>query len=561
MINKKYLFLIPLVSIISVNAWGACPDVTKLNDMIGKTVTLRKVVGSSTILYPGDNSFYYNIDDKRIFLYRIHQTVQISKVKWMDTKCSCVKVSYKNLLGDSYEELQLTLQTTSGSGLTNLQIDTFLTTAFIGDTINDNFNYFFRCSYSHLIHSSLCNHKCSSAHFSYLSQSDLIYDSLCTSCLSPVFLMPDYELEKGIANIFTSYCFSRYRELNDTLSLKLIDSTARIVLTNWPFPLRGYDYRFILLDEPIPNATACPAGTIFVNSGLLKMIDTPKELEAVLCHEIAHVELRHGYRQFKKLQSDTRLTNILGAVTGAAVGVATKSNNNGIIAGAFAQAIADLAAEISSAGYSRDLEEEADRLVQLYSQHTVGSPHNSSYTTLLRKLQYYSNELPNKLYSSTFSSHPDLEKRIKANETITFAQLDAPIRYSGFDKYGHLVATLKVMAISQVPTIIKQTNYYADKEYAAAHEVTVFAEINTTPYLGKVTEVKHFFLDSISSKFNSLAKPEGYKFENNEDTKLYPGQQAGIVFYSNAHPVWPLRWDDSTRFALPLQNVVQWLKQ
>ncbi|MBM4131717.1 M48 family metallopeptidase, partial [bacterium] len=44
------------------------------------------------------------------------------------------------------------------------------------------------------------------------------------------------------------------------------------------------------------NAFALPGGTIIVTDGMAE-ITTPAELDAVLAHEIAHVELRHGLQQ------------------------------------------------------------------------------------------------------------------------------------------------------------------------------------------------------------------------------------------------------------------------
>ena len=42
------------------------------------------------------------------------------------------------------------------------------------------------------------------------------------------------------------------------------------------------------------NAFAVPGGRIFVTTGLAGALETEAALQAVLAHEIAHVESRHG---------------------------------------------------------------------------------------------------------------------------------------------------------------------------------------------------------------------------------------------------------------------------
>jgi predicted Zn-dependent protease len=62
-------------------------------------------------------------------------------------------------------------------------------------------------------------------------------------------------------------------------------------------PQRDVEYRFYILQDPFPNAFALPGGHVLVTTELLDLADTPEELAAVVAHELAHVDKRHGFRK------------------------------------------------------------------------------------------------------------------------------------------------------------------------------------------------------------------------------------------------------------------------
>ncbi len=60
---------------------------------------------------------------------------------------------------------------------------------------------------------------------------------------------------------------------------------------------RQLPYRFIVLNNPMPNVWALPGGKIAINRGLLPYLRDEAQLAAVLAHEIAHAAARHGDTQ------------------------------------------------------------------------------------------------------------------------------------------------------------------------------------------------------------------------------------------------------------------------
>ena len=103
-----------------------------------------------------------------------------------------------------------------------------------------------------------------------------------------------------------------------------------------------YQYRWFVRQDDSVNAFAMPGGIIVVHTGLLRQAGNPEELAGVLAHEVQHVEQRHSLRQM--------LASLgWGALVAATVGDIS--------------AVAAMLAHQAGAMYfSRDMEEEADRL-------------------------------------------------------------------------------------------------------------------------------------------------------------------------------------------------------
>ncbi len=106
-----------------------------------------------------------------------------------------------------------------------------------------------------------------------------------------------------------------------------------------------YTFRFKIIDSPDVNAFALPGGYVFVNYGLLQKAATPDEVAGVLAHEIQHALKRHGLRNVVGRAS---IAIIVGLAVGDVQGV------GGLAAG--------LASELAALSFSREQEEEADRL-------------------------------------------------------------------------------------------------------------------------------------------------------------------------------------------------------
>ncbi|MEM7377014.1 MAG: M48 family metallopeptidase [Pseudomonadota bacterium] len=80
----------------------------------------------------------------------------------------------------------------------------------------------------------------------------------------------------------------------------------------------NYRLRIVKSDRFGSNAFALPDGTIFVTDDLIGLADNFDHVAAVLHHEIAHVELRHGLQNILRASA---LTTLVYSLTGDASGL------------------------------------------------------------------------------------------------------------------------------------------------------------------------------------------------------------------------------------------------
>jgi predicted Zn-dependent protease len=160
-----------------------------------------------------------------------------------------------------------------------------------------------------------------------------------------------------------------------------------------------FQYRFFILEDPSLNAFAVPGGYIFVNTGIIRLMDREDELAGVLAHEITHVHQRHMAKRMEKAKFTT-LSTLLGALAAVLLGGTLAAP---IIMGAAA------GAETAMLAYSREDEKEADTLGFKWVTMAQYDPHYMM--TVFRKMNrqrwFEPGNIP--VYLKT---HPELESRI-----------------------------------------------------------------------------------------------------------------------------------------------------
>lgn len=160
---------------------------------------------------------------------------------------------------------------------------------------------------------------------------------------------------------------------------------------------KSADYRLELRggEQLGANALALPSGIIIMTDELVALAETDLELEAVLAHEIGHVELRHGMQGVYQSAGVFFLVSVLLGDVTSATGT-----------------LAALPAALVENGYSRGAEREADAFAGRYLLETEGSA--AALGDILSALsRSHGGELP-----SFLSTHPNTEKRLEQLEQL-----------------------------------------------------------------------------------------------------------------------------------------------
>jgi hypothetical protein len=181
-------------------------------------------------------------------------------------------------------------------------------------------------------------------------------------------------------------------------------------------------FRFYVLEDETPNATAFSDGSVFINTGLLRRLDNEAQLAIILGHEIAHITNEHVRRRYETSQNQALLAGMMGAAASSVLG-----QQGGLL-------IARLGYGLLSNKFSRELEDQADR-VGLYYAYQAGYDVREA-TKIWRKLMGVYNE--GAVGTSLYADHPSMLARLKdmRRETVlNYANADFSEVVTGREKF------------------------------------------------------------------------------------------------------------------------------
>ncbi len=157
-------------------------------------------------------------------------------------------------------------------------------------------------------------------------------------------------------------------------------------------------YKFGILKVEDVNALALPGGYIYVTEGLLKEAENDDQLACVLGHEIGHVNARHGIKRVESQIGYSMIYSIL-----------LRGSDRDI------QNLANLTFNLTSLGYSRNDEFQADELGITYAAKAGYDPYGMVEFLKILKEQY--KRTPSQI-EVFFSTHPHVDDRIGRAEEI-----------------------------------------------------------------------------------------------------------------------------------------------
>lgn len=157
---------------------------------------------------------------------------------------------------------------------------------------------------------------------------------------------------------------------------------------------KQYPIQLTLIESDIVNAYALPGGQVVVYTGILKKINTPEALVALLAHESSHVNERHSLKALLRNAANSILISVVfndaSGVSGAVVGNANTLNG---------------------LRYSRTLEFEADKKgCDVLMENNLDVKGMLELLYVLEKL----GDMPHTL--SFLSTHPLTKERLEATK-------------------------------------------------------------------------------------------------------------------------------------------------
>ena len=154
----------------------------------------------------------------------------------------------------------------------------------------------------------------------------------------------------------------------------------------------NYTIDITVVDEEVVNAFALPGGRMVVYKGIIDKMDNYKEMVALLSHEFSHIELKHTTKNmFRSLSSYMLISVLLGDASGLTAVVVQNAD------------------QLKQLGYSRSLEEEADRNgLKLMRERRIDPKGMEGLFRALKQEEGEAGKVPEFL-----STHPLTDSRIK----------------------------------------------------------------------------------------------------------------------------------------------------
>ena len=158
-----------------------------------------------------------------------------------------------------------------------------------------------------------------------------------------------------------------------------------------------------VIKNPLLNAFAYPHGAIYIHTGLLARMENEAQLATLLAHEMTHATHRHTIQSLRNLKTTAAVVSSISLV-GFPVGLSGLVNLLGSVGGMAAVT-----------GYSRSLEEEADRegFARMVKAGYDAYEAPKLFYHLKRELEQEDSEEP-----FFFGTHPRVQERIDSFEDM-----------------------------------------------------------------------------------------------------------------------------------------------
>lgn len=538
---RKYIASIILLIILAGNVCGYyfSGELTKnnLKQLEGKSFVLRKIINNSTLFHldpPNDTSMVFaKLVTNKLFIFRKDRQFSIKKTD-CDNSGSLIKFKIKLA---QFGEFDIHFISPKGDKITKNDFNNLFNRLITTTNDSNSYDYYAYDQQNKLIHIRGSNHLNGLVKYTN-NINELLNDNFkkCESCFSKYINIPNLNDEimlKGLIN-------SSYRHHNPIIVIDSVQEKVKYfgqkVLDNWPMPLKGFDYNFYAVQKNELNATAIPGGTIYISSGLLELIQDTLELEAILAHEITHIEQRHAYSTLTKARKKDFWRGFSAIGAGVAAGVIT--NDKKVLVGTTialkvikkvmvgntipVKVISDVTSTVSLDGYNKEQEFESDDVTQLYLNNMYGSNEKTAIQNILKKMKYLSNRSEEDFSSAYDDSHTKTIARYIHLNNSSFLPFDPPLKFIGHDKEDNIIGEIELLYYVNEKFKKKYKKHgYSYYQNKITFKHYIYAQISSTEYFLDMQKIRDFTIAIGNVK---------YKFDNKEDTPILPLSTTGCLF-------------------------------
>ncbi len=225
------------------------------------------------------------------------------------------------------------------------------------------------------------------------------------------------EEEKKMGQQFMIAALSHLPLIEDPEVVAYMNRVGQQVVSH--LEVHTFNFNFYVVDSDQLNAFAAPAGYVFINRGLVEIMDDEGELAAILAHEIAHVQSRHISQRMDRAKK-LNLASIGAVLASIFIGAAGGGEaGSAILVGGMA------GSQSMQLQYSRMDEEEADRKGLLYLE--AAGYQGQDFVTVMRKMGQDSWKAGGRI-PGYLSTHPGVPERVNYLASVVETRPNSPRR-------------------------------------------------------------------------------------------------------------------------------------
>ena len=249
----------------------------------------------------------------------------------------------------------------------------------------------------------------------------------------------EYEIGRSVAATISN----KYDIYTDAPGLTMyLNKICQTIVENSNAPNLYNGYRVAIIDSDEINALSTPGGHIFISRGLIACSDSEDALAAIIAHEIAHIQLKHGVGAIKT----NKLVNIgisIGKDMASSVAKKHNLNKRGIsdkVFDSFISSVSVVAETLINSGFSQDQEFKADEEALKLMADAGYDP-----VAMIEMLEHLPcTDRESSLIEGWNKTHPAPEERIRNAEfNLIFLNISVSDKYYRIPRYENEINGLK----------------------------------------------------------------------------------------------------------------------